>query len=208
MKITVDQIMAWGPCSPYTDARVRELVGDGLTPREIAALDIPPEDRFWALTNLLDERDCRLLACDIAESVVHFTGDDPRCVDAIRISRRYAFGLADHDELSIARAAARASACDATWAAVDAARATADAAWAAARTTAASAWPAWAAVAAARATADAAWAAARATADAAWDTADAALHVAWDAHIARALDYIEGRVDIDALRESVVGDAT
>jgi len=180
MKITVDQIMEWEPCPPYTDARVRELVGDGLTPREIAALDIPPEDRFWALTNLLDERDCRLLACDIAESVVHLTGDDPRCVDAIWVSRRYAFGLADHDELSIARAAARASACDATWAAV----------------------------AAARATADAAWAAARATADAAWDTADAALHVAWDAHIARALDYIEGRVDIDALRESVVGDAT
>ena len=167
MKITVDQIMAWGPCSPYTDARVRELVGDGLTPREIAALDIPPEDRFWALTNLLDERDCRLLACDIAESVVHFTGDDPRCVDVIWVSRRYAFGLADHDELSAARAAARA----ATWAA----------ARAAAR---------YAARAAAR------------------TTADAALHVAWDAHIARALDYIEGRVDIDALRESVVGDAT
>ena len=204
MKITVDQIMEWEPCSPYTDARVRELVGDGLTPREIAGLGIPPEDRFWVLIHLLDDRDCRLLACDIAESVVHFTGDDPRCVDAIWVSRRYAFGLADHDELSIARAAARASACDATWAAVDAARATADAAWAAARTTAASAWPAWAAAFdAARATADAAWAAARTTADAARATADAALHVAWDAHIARALEYVEGLVDIDAIRASV-----
>jgi len=181
MKITVDQIMAWGPCPGYTESRVRELVGNGLTPREIAALDIAQEDRFWVLVHLLDDRDCRLLACDIAESVVHFTGDDPRCVDVIWVSRRYAFGLADHDELSIARDAAWDAACDATWAAV-----------AAARTTAASAWPAWAAAF------DAARAAARA----------AARDTAWDASSARALEYVEGLVDIDAIRASVVGDAT
>ena len=90
----------------------------------------------------------RLFACDCAEAVVKLAKDE-RSANAIRVARRFAFGLATGTERDAARAAAR----DAAW---DAARAAArDAAWAAA----------W----------DAAWAAARAAAgDAAWAAAWAA----------------------------------
>jgi hypothetical protein len=50
VKITADQIISWRPCYRYPDDRVRALVpGLGLTPLEIAALPIPPEDRVWVL---------------------------------------------------------------------------------------------------------------------------------------------------------------
>jgi len=49
MKITVDQIMSHRPCADYTRERVTELIGDGKTPREISALDIPAQDIVWEL---------------------------------------------------------------------------------------------------------------------------------------------------------------
>jgi len=50
-RYTVDDIMALRPCSEYTRSRVEELWAgrDGLTAREIAALDIPIKDRTWVL---------------------------------------------------------------------------------------------------------------------------------------------------------------
>ena len=50
MRITADQIISWRPCYRYPDDRVHALVpGLGLTPLEIAALDIPHADRVWVL---------------------------------------------------------------------------------------------------------------------------------------------------------------
>ena len=50
MLITADQIISWRPCPDYPDGRVRQLVpGQGLTPLEIAALEIPHADRVWVL---------------------------------------------------------------------------------------------------------------------------------------------------------------
>ena len=95
-----------------------------------------------------NERTARLFACDCAERIVHFCGDDDRPRNAIEVARRYANGKATDEELAAARAAAWAAAGAAAWAAAW------DAAWAAAR------------AAARDAARDAAWAAAWA---AAWD---------------------------------------
>ncbi len=46
-KITVSQIMKWGPCDRYPKERVRELIGRGKTLLEILYLYIPVRDRLW-----------------------------------------------------------------------------------------------------------------------------------------------------------------
>jgi hypothetical protein len=104
---------------------VRELWAGraALTALEILDLDIPGEDRLWAVlrNEFFTDRELRELACDFAESVIHIyerdcPGDDrPR--NAINIARRFAHGDATADELAAARAAtwdaARAAAWDA-----------------------------------------------------------------------------------------------
>jgi hypothetical protein len=167
MKITVDQIMELEPCPDYTRTRVEGLWGDNesLSLCQILGLDIPIDDRFWAVTQLMPEREARLFAADCAESVLHLFEaqypDDQRPRLAIEAARKYANGEIDY----AARDAARAAAWDA---ARDAARA---AAWAAARAAArdAARAAAWAAArdAARDAARAAAWAAARDAAGAA-----------------------------------------
>lgn len=97
-----------------------------------------------------NDQTARLFACDCAESVVHLVKDE-RSVNAMRVARRFAFGLASKEELAAARAAA--------WdAAGDTARA------------------------------------------AAWDTARAA---AGAAQTKRLFEYLEGKVNLEAIRRSV-----
>jgi len=49
MKITVELVQSWEPCEDYPEERLRELLGDGLAPLEVAEVDIPVDDRIWAL---------------------------------------------------------------------------------------------------------------------------------------------------------------
>jgi hypothetical protein len=111
------------------------------------------DDALWCLRCIPDcDRDARLFAVWCARQVQHLM-TDPRSLNALDVSERFASGESTEAELAAAMAAAWAAAWDAAW---DAAR---DAAWDAAR--------------------DAAWDAAR---DAAWDAArDAAWDAAWDA---------------------------
>ena len=167
--VTIDQVIRWRPCSDYPRKRINSLFAgrESLSWEDIVALDIPTEDKLWALLreDFIPDRELHLLACDFAEKVLHLT-DDPRCSEAIRVKRLWVDGKATYEEL----AAAWDAALDAALAAArDAARDTArDAAWDAARDAAwAAAWAAAraAALAAARAAArDAALAAARAAA--------------------------------------------
>jgi len=131
-RATLADVISWGPCEEYTEARIRRLFGrrkymDAL---RIAALDIPVEDRIWAAIHLLDDRQQRLWGCDCAERALFRERDagrepDPRSWEAIRVSRLYANGEATLEELAAARAAAGAA-----WSAADAAaRAAAGAAW-------------------------------------------------------------------------------
>jgi len=73
MKITVDNIMAAGPCENYTRERVEALWDgrDALEPEEILALDIPREDIIWAITKVVIRDDCqrRLLAYNITKEI-------------------------------------------------------------------------------------------------------------------------------------------
>lgn len=121
--ITPEMVRGWRPCPDYPDERVRELLGDGLTWEQVAALDIPKQDRCWALLHeeILPERDLRLLACRFAYGVLplfeaRFPGDErPRA--AIRVARRYALGLSSSDELRAAHDAAQDAGCAAGYAA-------------------------------------------------------------------------------------------
>ena len=190
-KITVSQIMTWNPCPDYTEGRVRELIGDGLTPEQILDLPIPAEDRIWVMFHeeIIPRRDLGLLACDLAAGVLSFWlahyPTDARVAECIRVTRRYWLGEATEQERTAAGAAAwaaarRAAAGDAgaaAWAAAGAAGAAASpAAWAA--TWASAGAVGAAARAAAGASAGAVGAAARAAAGAAGAAARAAARAA------------------------------
>jgi len=132
-------------------------------------------------------KELRLFACDCAERALkreRKAGREPdeRSWKAIIVSRLYANGEANLQELAAARAAAR----DAAWDAGAAARAAArDAAWDAGDAANAAANAAWAAYAADDA-ANAAWAAARAAGDAAY-----AAEIKWQRkRLARYLDVL------------------
>jgi hypothetical protein len=127
--ITVEQIMALGPC--YTEDRVRELLPSGrCTIREIIDAPIPWMDRLWVLVRVVDDdRMWRLWACDCAERALLRERDagrepDARSWRAVEVARAYAIGDVTDEELATARDAAG----DAAWAAGAAARATAGAA--------------------------------------------------------------------------------
>jgi hypothetical protein len=169
--VTVDDVIALNPCGfhgqddgkNYTRVRIERLFAGRpeLTALDILDLDIPAEDRLWAVlrTDFFPEREIHELACVFAERAVaileRHDPDEKRPRAAIEAKRRWLHGEITDRELDVARAAA--------WAASrDVARA---AAWAASRDTA------WAAAWASR---DAAWAAA-------WDAMAAARDAAWDA---------------------------
>jgi len=182
-KITVKQIMAWGPCAEYPDSRVQELIGRGKTPFEILGLNIPLQDRLWVLLHkeIVPESLLHLLSCDFAEMVVHLNPDS-RVQAAITAKRNWIDGKVTDEKLD----AAWDSASDAVWDACVACAASDDAAWAAND----DAWDsasddAWDACVACAASDDAAWAASD-DARAAWAAAWAARAAAWAARDAAA----------------------
>ena len=127
--VTIDQVIRWRPCSDYPRKRINSLFAgrESLSWEDIVALDIPTEDKLWALLreDFIPARELHLLACDFAEKVLHLT-DDPRCAEVIRVKRIWVDGKATYEELAAAWDAARDAARDAAWdAARDAARAAA-----------------------------------------------------------------------------------
>ena len=137
--LTRESARAAGAC--YSDERLAELIPEeGLTPAQVAALDIPADDRRWALVYACeaDDSTLRLHAVWCARRA---NPADPRSLAALDVAERHARGEATDEEL----AAAWAPAWDAAWAAAWDAGA---AAWAAARAAAeAASWAAAGAVA-------------------------------------------------------------
>ena len=122
------------------------------------------DDALWCLQAVKGhDREIRLYAVWCARQVQHLM-QDPRSLTSLDVAERYAKGLADEYELSVARDeivfAERVEAWDAAWAV--AANATRAAAWSAARWCAANATRAATRAAVGTATRDAAWSAARA----------------------------------------------
>jgi uncharacterized protein YjbJ (UPF0337 family) len=187
MIITVELLRKWDAC--YPDERLRELVGDGLTPVQVCDLpDVSVSDKLWVLLreDILSARTLRLLACTWAERVLPvFERERPGDVrprDCLAVARRYAEGQATGEELAAARGAAwaaRDAAWDAAAGARDAARGAAwaarDAAWAARDAAGAARDAAGAARDAAGGAAGAARDAAAGAGDAAWGARDAAM---------------------------------
>jgi hypothetical protein len=154
--VTVDDVMAWGPCRDYPRDRVAALWGEheALNAEQILDLDIPATDRLWAVLRrpFLDDHRLRLFAADCAERALRRERakghePDPRSWAAVEAARRFARGEITREALgaargaawnaawNAARGAARNAARGAAWnAAGDAARdAAGDAAWNAAR---------------------------------------------------------------------------
>jgi len=111
--VTLKDVMNWNPC--YIEERIKELFAgrETLSAIEILDLDIPAEDRVWALLHneFFSERELQELACDFAESTLHiyeekYPNDDrPRVV--IETARRYIRGRATKEELDTVRYAAQ-----------------------------------------------------------------------------------------------------
>ena len=138
-KITVREIMKFGPCDRYNVFTVFKLIKFGKTPLEILDLDLPRNDKFWLLLRpkYISEKRLHLLACDFAQEVAYLNSD-PRVQAAIDAKRLWIDGKITDEELKKARDAAYAARADAAaaWAADAAADAVAaawaaDAAWAA-----------------------------------------------------------------------------
>lgn len=202
--VTIREVAAWEPCgydeeddgNNYTHQRIEALFAgrDTLSAGDIVALDIPAEDKLWALCHpeFLSDEQMHLLACDFAERVVHLCGADPQPRAAIEAKRKWLRGEVSNEELVAAWDAARAARAaawatrdtrDTTWDAWDAAW---DASAVASAVASAAAWDA-------SAIASAAWDAGRAAAWATWaaSAASAAWDAAWEWQLERTIRYIE-----------------
>jgi hypothetical protein len=136
----LNDIRQFNPC--YDPARYAPEDWEGTLVDILKAEQIPPEDRLWVVTGLLDDKTNRLFAVWCAREALKLVDYlDPQSIKACDVAEKYANGLATSDELAAARAAAGDAARYAAWyAARDAARAAArdvaraaDAAWDAAR---------------------------------------------------------------------------
>lgn len=189
--VTIEQVIAWEPCGlhddddgkNYTPDRIDRLFAgrEALAARDITALDIPVEDKLWALLQpeFLTDHQMHELACDFAETVLHLCGDDQRPRLAVQAKRAWLRGEISDDELDAARTAAYAASAAARTTGAGAA------AWAAARATGAgaAAYAAW----------SAAYAAGEAGAEAyAAYAAGGEAYAAWGAQIERVLSIIDG----------------
>jgi hypothetical protein len=113
MKTTLNKIKAFKPCEDGWEKLLTFLQKTEADDEELPLLTILESNGFndalWALRAVEGfDKEIRLMACDFAESVVHLANDE-RSVNAIKVSRAYANGLATEEELNSAK--------DAAWAA-------------------------------------------------------------------------------------------
>lgn len=106
MKITIDDVLSHNPCDDYDTECLEELYAgrEALTPREIAALNIPAAARLWALIHCgMTARQLRLFACDCA---TRLTAARDALLKAIQVARIYIAGNSDTETLRDAYAEA------------------------------------------------------------------------------------------------------
>lgn len=127
---TADEIIALGPCEEWPHDRICQLVGDGVTLRQIADYDGADHDeRIWVLLRLAPRKAAILWACDCAERALLSEREagrvpDPRSWRAIEVARD---PQATEEDLrqaeSAARSARSAARSAAAWGAVASERA-------------------------------------------------------------------------------------
>ena len=114
-KFTVKDINALRPCKPAETWVASSWSGSLL---DILSLsNVKDADKVWVVSRLLPKRKARLFACWCAEqALARVPSPDVRSLEAIEVARRYAYGKATDEELTMARATARKA-----WAATEAA---------------------------------------------------------------------------------------
>ena len=167
--ITVEMILKHNPCDDYPEARLRKLIGNGLTLQQVSRKRIPTDDKVWVFTRdgvLSDDVKQKWLDVIVERSIRRSLGKS-----GSDKWEAWANKWLSGEDRSVAAAGAAAGA------------AASDSAWSAARSAWAGAWAA----------SDAAWDAAGAASDAAGDAGAAwtgAWATAWaaarDAEVARA----------------------
>lgn len=117
MKVTVERIMALGPCEGWSRARIEEYFS-GRESISVADIledeDLEEDDRLWLGVALLNHSDRVHWACDCTERALESCREqDPSLWAALATARQYVDGQAGAEKLTSARAAARATANDA-----------------------------------------------------------------------------------------------
>jgi hypothetical protein len=103
--ITIEEFMAFEPCSRYPESRIREIAGSKAkwSALDILALEsVPASDRLWAVLHeeLIDTRVLCVLTCIWLERTLAYTGtSDPCLADAIQVKRAWLRGEASEEEL-------------------------------------------------------------------------------------------------------------
>jgi len=72
-KITAREIINYCPCASYSNQRVKHLIGEGKTLKELLSLNIPKADRVWVACVYLRKNNKHLLDCwlgDIRERAI------------------------------------------------------------------------------------------------------------------------------------------
>ena len=106
MKVyTLDDIRALEPCYDPADALPEGWTG---TLVDVLRLDaVPPADRVWFATKVLDGRNNRLFAVWCARRILaRVENPEPMVISAVDVAERYAKGQATDEELKAARDAA------------------------------------------------------------------------------------------------------
>ena len=113
MTVTVDDVMSWEPCKEYSRERVTALFAgrETITAFDVLDMDIPAEDRLWAVLRMVPDPILHEFACRIAEAVLmreRRAGrePDPRSWAAIDAKRKWLRGEIGDKELHAAREAA------------------------------------------------------------------------------------------------------
>lgn len=126
MKITIEQVLSWGPCDDYaTEEQLLEVTGGRreMELLEALALDIHVEDRIWLGCHALPPALRSEFACDCAERALspyerQYPGDR-RLRSAIEARRAYNDGLIFYKDLVVvitnSSRASRDIGLDATW---------------------------------------------------------------------------------------------
>jgi hypothetical protein len=114
LTVTIENVMSWNPCARYDRDEIMKLFSDKieLSALDIIALDIPTEDKFWAILRpeLIPENTLHELACDYAEYSLPIWEkkypDDKWPRLAIEAKRKWLKKEITDDELSAAESAA------------------------------------------------------------------------------------------------------
>lgn len=91
-QILLSEFLAWNICGTYSSERISELMaGESITAQDLRNLDIPEQDRLWALINAMTlESQLQLAAAVIERMLISNSISNPQAWKLVAISRQRA----------------------------------------------------------------------------------------------------------------------